>query len=763
MNHFYKLAFFSLSLFSSSIIYAQSPKLYGKYVNPFIGTGAVKGGLSGNNYPGATVPFGMVQLSPDTKDEPDWEAGSGYNYNDDFIAGFSHTHLSGTGAPDLFDILLMPYNGGEKTRAGNPDQPGSGYGSHFSHASESASPGYYKVKLDDHNIQAELTATEHAGFHRYTFSSGHDAKLVIDLNHSMKKGVFGCHVIAAQFKILDNRTIEGFRVITGWASLRKVYFFMQFNKPIIKSDLIDGGNQYFDTSVLNGTDLRAVLDFDDDKPNPLLVKVGLSTVSTTNAKTNLLEEIPAWDFEKTVEQAADSWERQLNKIKVEGSPEQMQIFYTAMYHTLVQPNNYADWNGEYTAINNSIGLNRNGFYSTFSLWDTYRAAHPLYTLVQPGRDAAFVNSMISQYEKFGYLPIWQLWGQENYCMIGNHAIPVIADAALKSIPGVDVNRAYEAIKNSSVLSHPGSPFDIWDRYHYIPEDKQTQSVSITLEMAYDDWCVAQLARKLNKPEDYNYFLRRSQNYRNLFDAQTKFFRGKNSDGQWLSPFEPLRYGGNGGYPYTEGNAWQYNWYVPQDIRDLIDLIGGEKAFVARLDRFFSLENPSGQLNNNASGFIGQYAHGNEPSHHIIYLYDFAGQPWRTQYYNAKVCSELYNTSSSGYAGNEDCGQMSAWYIFSAMGFYPVNPTGQVYAIGSPVLKSARIELSNNKNFQVITKNYAQQNIYIQSAKLNGKKYSHAYLTYSDILKGGVIEFDMGPRPNKTWGAQVADRPPNQHL
>jgi predicted alpha-1,2-mannosidase len=737
---------------------AQTQKKLTPYVNPFIGTGAVKGSLSGNNYPGATVPFGMVQLSPDTRDEPEWDVASGYDHNDKFIAGFSHTHLSGTGAPDLFDILFMPYTGDEKTRAGSAGQPGSGYGSAFSHNNEVAKAGYYRVKLDDHDITAELTATAHAGFHKYTFPKGSKAKVIIDLNHSLKKPNFGCHVIAAQFHMVNNHAVEGFRVITGWAKLRKVYFYAEFNKEIKSNDLVDGGTQYFDQKLVNGTDLRAIFDFDVTDGNPVMAKIALSTVSTQNARLNLTTEIPGWDFDKTVAQADAQWEKELDKIRVEGTEEQKQVFYTALYHTSIQPNNYADVNGDYTGIDYTVHNTKGGFYSTFSLWDTYRAAHPLYTLIQPERSAGFVNSMLSQYKAYGYLPIWQLWGQENYCMIGNHAIPVVVDAVLKGIPGVDANKAYEAVKNSSVTDHPGSPFKAWEKYGYIPENILSQSVSVTLEMAYDDWCVAQLAKKLNKTADYAHFMKRSAQFKNLYDTQTGFFRAKNTDGKWLTPFNPLQYGGNGGNPYTEGNAWQYNWYVPQDVKGLIGLSGGDEKFAAKLDTFFNLNSKPGEVNGNASGFIGQYAHGNEPSHHITYLYNYAGRPWKTQQYVAKICSELYNTSSSGYAGNEDCGQMSAWYVFSAMGFYPVNPASSVYVIGTPVMKKSAISLALGKSFTVLAPNVSAENIYIQSAKLNGKPYTRTFITQQDITTGGVLEFVMGSKPNKQWGVGMADRP-----
>jgi len=461
------------------------------------------------------------------------------------------------------------------------------------------------------------------------------------------------------------------------------------------------------------------------------------------------------------------WETELQKITIEGTKEQKDIFYTGMYHAFIQPNNIADVNGDYPGTDMVV---RNApdkkHYTTFSLWDTYRAANPLYTLTQPARTANFINSMIRQSDTFGFLPMWQLWGLENYCMIGNHAIPVIVDAALKGIKGFDMEKAYDAIIKSATTDHTMFPASAWEKYGYIPEDINSQSVSITLEEAYDDWCVSQLARKLGKSDDYERFMKRSAFYKNVYDSKTKFFRGKKKDGNWLEPFNPLKYGANGGQygstdysPYTEGNAWQYLFYVPQDVNGLMELMGGKDKFAAKLDTFFTLKDMPSEKNMNASGFIGQYAHGNEPSHHVTYLYNFVGQPWKTQKLVAQVQNELYNNSFSGYAGNEDCGQMSSWYIFSAMGFYPVNPANGVYVIGSPTLSSAKINLENGKVFSVTVKNASKENIYIQSAKLNGKVYTRTYITQNDITNGGTLEFVMGKQPDKKWGIGVNDAPP----
>ena len=708
-----------------------------QYVNPFIGTGAVHGSLSGNNYPGATVPFGMIQLSPDTREAPDWAQASGYDYNDQTIYGFSHTRLSGTGASDLIDLLLLPTSEGRTS-------------SNFSHTAEKAQPGYYQVMLADEGINAELTATTRTGIHRYSYPNGKEAQLIIDLDHSANKGSWNRRIINSQIRIVNDHAIEGYRIITGWAKLRKVYFYIEFSSPILSSSLRDGDRQYENTPVINGSNLHAMLRFGKLNEKPLICKVALSPVSTDNAQLNLKQEASHWDFNQYTTDADRLWEKELEKINIQGTDLQKTIFYTALYHTLIQPNTISDVNGEYMAADYTTRqLSANEIhYTTFSLWDTFRGAHPLYTLLNADRVTDFVKSMIRQYEYYGYLPVWQLWGQDNYCMIGNHSIPVIVDAILKGIPGIDIEKAYEAVYNSSVISHPNSPFDVWEKYGYMPENIQTQSVSITLEQAFDDWCVAQLAKKLGKNNDHERFMKRSAFYRNLFNPETGFFQSKNDKGEWIEPFDPYKYGANGGYPFTEGNAWQYFWYVPQNIPDLITLTGGNKAFTTKLDTFFTVNHQSGELNDNASGFVGQYAHGNEPSHHVAYLYTCAGEPWKTQKYVAHIMNNLYNDTSSGYAGNDDCGEMSAWYIFGALGFYPVNPASGEYIIGTPMLEEATIHLPDRKTFAIKAPRKKGNEIYIRSIKLNGKKYTKNYITHQDILNGGTLEFVMSATPQK---------------
>ena len=708
-----------------------------RWVNPFIGTGAVQSSLSGNNYPGATVPFGMVQLSPDTREAPDWAQASGYDYNDSIIYGFSHTRLSGTGASDFIDILLFPTISDKRK-------------STFTHQHEQARPGYYQVLLKDEKIQAELTASVHVGVHRYTCSDGDQLKLWLDLDHSANKGSWNRRIIQSQLRMVSPTVVEGYRIITGWAKLRKIYFHLEFSQPILSNQLYDGNRMYENTPVINGTELRGLFCFDKKWNKELICKVALSPVSIENARLNMATEVPGWDFEYIARAAETSWVKELKKIIIQGTDLQKKIFYTALYHTMVQPNTMSDVNGEYMAsdyVTRSVAKGE-VHYSTFSLWDTFRAAHPLYTLIHTHRIPDFVKSMMRQYDYYGYLPVWQLWGQDNYCMIGNHSIPVIVDAVLKGVAGVDEEKAYEAVFNSSIVSHPNSPFEVWEKYGYMPENIQTQSVSITLEQAFDDWCVAQLAKRLGKEKDYNHFMKRSAFYRNLFNSKTGFFQPKNDKGEWIEPFDPYKYGANGGYPFTEGNAWQYFWYVPQNIPDLISLTGGNKAFVAKLDTFFTVSYQSGALNDNASGFVGQYAHGNEPSHHVAYLYACAGEPWKTQKYVAYIMNELYNDSSSGYAGNDDCGEMSAWYVFGALGFYPVNPVSGEYVIGTPMLEEAVIQLPGRKTFTVKAPRKEGNEVYICSMKLNGEKYTKNYITHQDIMKGGILEFVMTASPGK---------------
>lgn len=720
----------SVCAFSLTLATLQAGEIT-KYVNPFIGTGAIDGGLSGNNYPGATSPFGMIQLSPDTSEAPNWGDASGYDYNRNTIFGFSHTRLSGTGASDLIDITLMPTSSGRTSSA-------------FTHDEEKARPGYYQVMLKDENINAELTTTQRNGIHRYQYPAGKDAEIILDMDHSADKGSWGRRIINSQIRILNDHAVEGYRIITGWAKLRKIYFYMEFSSPILTSTLRDGGRVHENTAVINGTNLHGCFRFGQLNGKPLTCKVALSSVSMENARQNMEQEAPHWDFDRYVAAADADWEKQLGKIEVKGTEVQKEIFYTALYHTMIQPNTMSDVNGEYMAADYTTRkvANNETHYTTFSLWDTFRASHPLYTLLEPERVTDFVKSMIRQYEYYGYLPIWQLWGQDNYCMIGNHSIPVITDAILKGIPGIDMEKAYEAVYNSSVTSHPNSPFEVWEKYGFMPENIQTQSVSITLEQAFDDWCVAQLAAKLNKDADYQRFHKRSEYYRNLFHPKTKFFQSKNDKGEWIEPFDPYQYGGNGGHPFTEGNAWQYFWYVPHNIQALMELTGGTKAFEQKLDTFFTSTYKGEQMNHNASGFVGQYAHGNEPSHHVTYLYTLAGRPERTQELIREIFDTQYKNKPDGLCGNDDCGQMSAWYMFSAMGFYPVDPVSGDYVFGAPQLPKIVLHLADGKTFTVIAENLSKEHKYVDSITLNGEPYTKNTISHEDILKGGTLVYKM---------------------
>ena len=729
---------------------------FARYVNPFIGTGAVENSLSGNNYPGATVPFGMVQLSPDTREAPDWAQASGYDYNDNRIYGFSHTRLSGTGASDLIDILMLPVT--ELRRH-----------SSFSHEEESAVPGYYKVRLVENDIIAELTATTRTGVHRYTYPEKSVPMIFIDLDHSANKGSWGRRIENSQIRVVDEYTIEGYRIITGWAKLRKVYFCMKFSEPLKSWEVWNNGTLYRNTAVSNGTDIKGTFTF-DTAGREIICKVAISPVSIDNARENLLHEAGEKSFDTIRNEAYDAWNNILGKIDItQGStPEDVKtIFYTAMYHALLQPNTFNDVNGEYMAAEYSVDRVAEGHthYTTFSLWDTFRAAHPLYTLIEPQRTADFLASMYSQYSHYGYLPIWQLWGQDNYCMIGNHSVPVIADAVLKGLEKEPCDilspttgevvkgkrkpwkrMLYDAAKTSLMTSHTNSPFEVWTEYGYMPEDLQTQSVSITLELAYDDWCAAQLAKHLGLLQDYEYFMERSGYWRNLFNKESGFFQSRNSKGEWITPFDPYKYGANGGYPFTEGNAWQYLWYVPHDIQGLVDIMGGRKVFCSRLDEFFTSKRTSGEKNDNASGFVGLYVHGNEPDHHVPYLYAMAGEPQKTHQLVHHIMRNMYNTSSSGYSGNDDCGEMSSWYIFSALGFYPVNPASGEYVLGSPIVDGAVLKLAGGGEFQIKVIGYSPTAVYVKEVRLNGNLLKNLQLKHSDIADGATLQFVMTDKP-----------------
>ena len=713
------------------------------FVNPLIGTDG-----HGHTFPGAAYPFGMVQLSPDTGLEG-WDWCSGYHYSDASIIGFSHTHLSGTGRSDLMDVMIMPMVGDIKWQAGTKENPDMGYRSRFSHDEEWASPGYYKVKLQDYDVMAELTVSPHCGFHKYAFPNTGDAHIMLDLSHHFDTD----SLILNTLNVVDRNTITGERQTKGWGEIgekywsnQKLYFVMQTSEPFqkvkvkVEDDLVD-------VEKAVGKDVKAVLDFGASENKTIKVKVGISAVSVENAKQNLEKEIPGWDFDQVLADTRSVWNKELSKIKIDATDSVSTVFYTALYHSLLAPYLYSDVNGEYRGFDGKThkaeGFNQ---YTVFSLWDTFRAENPLITLLNPNIVNDFVNSMLTQYEEYGLLPIWPLWSSETNCMIGYHAVPVIVDAYFKGIRGYDVEKAYQAIKNSAMQNDFG--VKELKEYGYIPYDKYNKSVSTALEYCYDDWCIAQMAKSLNKMDDYKYFMDRAMSYSAYFDKEYNLMNGLSSKKEFRRPFDPF-YSSYKECDWVEGNSWQYSFFVPHDVQGLINLFGNKDKFVAALDTLFSMPSViSGHdVPLDISGLIGQYAHGNEPSHHVAYLYNYAGIPYKSQEKLHEIMYSLYTTAPDGLCGNEDCGQMSAWYVFSAMGFYPVNPAEQVYVFGKPMLHSAEFTVKD-KTFKVIAHNLDEKNIYIQSIKLNGQEYNQLYITHEDIVAGGTLEFFMGPIPSK---------------
>lgn len=735
MKRFLILFVIGLILLPDPEAFCQSIKDFTRFVNPLIGTGG-----HGHTYPGASMPFGMVQLSPDTRLDG-WDGCSAYYGTDTVIYGFSHTHLSGTGCSDYGDILVMPVTG--KVILAN-----YGYRSMFhpEPGGENAAPGYYSVYLDTHHIKAELTATKRAGFHRYTFPVSKEAGIVIDLKHRDK-------VIESSLRIVSDHEVEGMRISQAWAQRQIVYFVAQFSKSF-RSCRINGlKGSISPGETISGDSIISCFNFSTGENEKILVKVGISAVSIEGARKNLEAEIPAWDFDKTARDASNEWNHELGKINVDGTTDQMTVFYTALYHAFLTPNLYMDVDGNYRGrdlqVHRAQGFN---YYTVFSLWDTYRAAHPLYTLAEAKRDNDFIRTFLRQYDEGGMLPVWELSGNETGCMIGYHSVPVIVDAYLKGIRDFDAGKALEAMKHSAEQDRLGLGY--YKSLGFIPGDKESESVSKTLEYSYDDWCIAQMAKYLGKTDDYNTYLQRAQYYKNIYDPSSGFMRAKMNN-TWHAPFDPAEVNFN----YTEANAWQYSFYVPQDLDGLMGLHGGKEKFAGRLDDMFSASSgTTGRDQSDISGMIGQYAHGNEPSHHMAYLYDYAAKPWKTQELVHRICNELYSNKRDGLCGNEDCGQMSSWYVLSALGFYPVTPGSSVYVIGTPSFAKSSMHLDNGKIFTIRAINLSKENFYIQSAKLNGKDYPKCYLNHSDILGGGELTFVMGPNPNKDWGSQAGDFP-----
>ncbi len=724
-------------LFLPVAMSAQQPLT--KYVDPFIGTGG-----HGHTFPGATLPFGMVQLSPDTR-LTGWDACSGYHYSDNIIYGFSHTHLSGTGISDYGDILLMPMAGAPNLDALVAGKTDKGYASPFSHRREKASPGYYSVLLDDGNIKAELTTTNRVGFHRYTYPGGTRPNIILDLVHRDS-------VLDSSLRIIDATHIEGYRRSTAWAKDQIVYFVAEFSQPFEFEIALDGK---LDRRLkeARGENIKAVFGFPLSR-GPILVKVAISSVSVAGARRNLVAELPGWNFERAVQGADAAWNRELNRIEASsGSREQLKTFYTALYHTMIAPNLFMDVDGKFRGRDLQTHT-AGGFtnYSVFSLWDTFRAAHPLYSIIEQKRTTDFINTFLAQYDHGGRLPVWELAGNETDTMIGYHAVPVIADAAIKGISGFDREKAFVAMKHSAGLKQFG--LGAYMERGYISMEDERESVSKTLEYAYDDWCIAEMAGLLGHEDDYRRFIQRAQFYRNVFDPEAGFARPRKNGG-WLRPFDPREVDFN----FTEANSWQYSFFVPQDVSGLIELLGGKEKFARKLDELFATDSKTtGREQADITGLIGQYAHGNEPSHHMAYLYDYVGQPWKTQRRVRQIMDDFYLAEPAGLIGNEDCGQMSAWYVLSAAGFYPVTPGQPIYAIGTPLFPQLRFNLENGKSFVVKARGVSAQNIYIQSATLNGQPYRYSYLLHKDLMKGGELVFQMGPKPNTAWGSGIADIP-----
>jgi predicted alpha-1,2-mannosidase len=716
------------------------------YVDPFIGTGG-----HGHTYPGATVPFGMLQISPDNGISK-WDWCSGYHYTDSITIGFSHLHLSGTGIGDLADIRFMPINKKvdlTKEVISRDDVP---YKSAYTHNEEIASPGYYSLNLKDHHIKAELTSDLRTAYHKYTFSKNDTQSIVIDLGFAINWD----KSTDTKISIVDDHTISGYRHSTGWAKNQKVFFVARFSKPITTYDLVTDGVHSSEAESVKGEKTFAQLFFDPVGSDIIQVKVGISSVSEENAKENISNNNEKFDFEKIKEEAKDNWNDKLSKIYIESSDESLKTtFYTALYHTQIAPVTFSDVNGEFRKENDSI-LKITDFttYSTLSLWDTFRAQQPLFTILAPSKVEAIINSMLVYYETKKRLPVWTLYGNETNTMTGYHSIPVIAEAYLKGIRGFNIEKAYEAMKTTMMQDDRG--LNHYKKYGYIPFNLLDESVTITLEYAYNDWCVAQIAKELDKTEDYNYFLERSKAYLYLFDSETGFMRGKSDDGEsWHEPFDPKFSSHRVHADYTEGNAWQHSWFVLHDTEKLIEMHGGNDKFTDKLEQLFteSSEITGENVSADISGLIGQYAHGNEPSHHIAYMYNYAEKPWKTQYWVREILKTQYNNTPEGLSGNEDCGQMSAWYVFSSLGLYPFSPASGVYQIGSPIFEKSIIKISDTNSFIIEAENTSDENIYIQSATLNGEDFNRTYITHTEIIQGGILHFKMGNTPNKAWGLQ----------
>ncbi|WP_158800179.1 GH92 family glycosyl hydrolase [Pedobacter sp. L105] len=722
-----------------------------RYVNPFIGSMG-----HGHVFVGANVPTGAVQLGPSqimrSWDQFNgWDWCSGYNYISKEILGFSHTHLSGTGIGDLNDILLVPANGEVQLTPAKYEDMESGYGSYFSKDSEVCKPGYYSAYLDKYKVKAELTATERVGFHHYHYDKTDNAHILIDLDFTM----LWDKTVASSIKQINDSTFVGYRYSTGWSKDERVFFALVLSVPSTRAALYNGTTLVTGKEV-KGVGVKAALFFDAVKNPDIKIKVGISPVSTENAMANIKAEAPHWNFEKVKQNADLSWNKALNKIVFDANKATKTIFYTSLYHSYFSPTIFDDHNGDYRGTDKKVYTHQNFTnYTTFSLWDTYRALNPLLTIIEPKRSKDMVHSLLSIYQQQGKLPMWPLQGSETDCMVGYPAIPVITDAYLKGlIAPSDVELAYQAVRSTAMMPEKGIQFV--KKLSYIPADSmKVESVSWGLEYAIADWGISKMAAKLGKKDDAVYFAKRAKLYEKYYDPSAGHFVGRLANGKFKADFDPLNIKPGG--DFTEGNGWQYTWLAPQDPNGLIKLNGGEQAFTSKLDTFFSMSSEMHGTSNDVTGLIGQYAHGDEPSHHIAYLYSYVGEPWRTAEVVREVMNTFYTTEKDGICGNEDAGQMSAWYVLSSMGFYSLNPMSGVYVIGSPIMDKATISLGSRK-FTITVENQNRKNIYVQKIILNGKPYNKSYIKHSDLVKGGNMVFYMGNSPSKTFGVSKADRP-----
>lgn len=744
---------------------AQKTENYIQYVNPLIGTQKM-----GHTYPGATVPFGAVQLSPDTDEQPHNIGGkynrdaykycAGYNYDDATIYGFSHTHFSGTGHSDLGDFLIMPTVGELNLEPGTKENPKSGFRSAFSHSTEVAEPNYYKVLLEDDQILAEMTATTRVGFHQYTFPESDNAHIILDLMHGIYN--YDDKNVWTFVRVENDHTIVGYRQTNGWARTRTVYFAMTFSKPFKnygfknyeKKDYQGFWRKFDQTKNFPeaaGKQIRAYFDFDTKKDEKVQIKFALSPVSTDGAMANLKLETPDWNFEKVKTDGQNAWNKELGKIAVTSdNKDDLVNFYTAMYHTFLSPTVYMDADGKYKGLDQNVHEAKNFTnYTTFSLWDTYRALHPFFNIVQPKRNREMINSMLAHYDQSVHkmLPVWSHYANENWCMIGYHSVSVIADAIVSgNTTGIDANRALDAMAQTARTKYYDG-IESYMKFGYVVDEGNSSSVSKTLEYAYDDYAIAQAAKKLNRTDIYNEFIKRSENWKNVYDASTGFTRPKLANGKFIEKFDPLKTEGEG---FIEGNAWNYSLYVPHNPAEMIELMGGKDKFSTHLDELFTMHLPDEFFAETEDitreGIIGGYIHGNEPAHHVPYLYNWTNQSWKTQERVRMILKNQYKPTPDGLGGNDDCGQMSAWFLFSTLGFYPVAPASDQYQLGSPAIKSAVLKLENGKTLTIEAQNQSDKNVYVKKVSVNGKELNRSYITYSEIMNGGKIVFQMSDKP-----------------